>query len=192
MTEKPIYLNSSYMIRAILDGRKTETRLIVSRKPNLVRYCPVVVGKRKHGWEDDHGRSVTLPCSPGDLLWIKEPFFVEITGDFPYAGEGLKLSEWTPELIKETIVHYRATTELNNPDDWYWESPVDMPKWASRIALRVLSVHPEPLWSIMWGRDDLAEGVEGRAQYIQLWDKVHGKGSFDANPWVWVIKFEVE
>jgi hypothetical protein len=239
--ERPI-LFSSPMVRAILAGKKTETRRIV--KPsntessflskhldvdwergraianvndagvNEFGYLKFPFNHKDDSWDTDAdyqtiGRFFSR-IHPGDLLWVKETHFVEITGDFPYAGEGLRLSQWTPELIKETIVHYRATTQLNNPDDWRWRPSIFMPRWASRINLWVMSVHAERLWDIT-EEGAVAEGIDpddvavwnvfndpdepvwtNRSAYADLWEQINGKGSWAKNPWVWVIKFEKE
>jgi len=221
MAERPI-LFSSPMVRAILAGKKTETRRIV-KPSNTERPCDCRGCKEHTQWMEgslnesghlefpyrhdgkDYGHVKGFSrVKPGDLLWVKETHFVEITGDFPYAGEGLRLSQWTPELIKETIVHYRATTELNNPDDWRWRPSIFMPRWASRITLKVVSVHAERLQDIT-EEGAIAEGVRGPAEtplciddcrtafgrYRELWEEINGEGSWDSNPWAWVIKFEV-
>lgn len=70
-----------------------------------------------------------------------------------------------------------------------------MPKWASRITLRVNEVKAERLHEIT---DDgaAAEGIPlpNRDGFSLLWDEINGKregARWDDNPWVWVIKFEV-
>lgn len=86
----------------------------------------------------------------------------------------------------------------------HWRSPIIMPRWASRIALDIACVRVERLKSI--SDDDLiAEGMIANTtarcirgdsmhpptstQFADRWDSIHGPGSWDANPWVWVIEF---
>ena len=78
-----------------------------------------------------------------------------------------------------------------------WASSALMPRWASRITLEIVSVRVERLNDI--NEDDAkAEGVEpyapddGRyvAGFKELWESIHSPGSWDANPWVWVIEFK--
>jgi hypothetical protein len=86
-----------------------------------------------------------------------------------------------------------------------------MPRWASRITLQVTGVRVERLQDISQA-DAIAEGIErvgpwknywlgdrGAAgmhcssavmSYRTLWESINGPGSWDANPWVWVIEFE--
>lgn len=220
MKERPI-LFTGQMVRAILDGRKTETRRIVKPEPaypnafDCLRREQSDVNQRVYIFQPNAQMASDywkMPFVKGDLLWVKETHFVEITGDFTYDVEGLKLSQWAPELIKEAIIHYRATTELKNPDDWRWCASIHMPRWASRITLQVVSVHAERLQDIT-DEGAIAEGMdpEGscrqdqytdgsyarsytelspRDLYAELWDRINGEGSWALNPWVWVIKFE--
>lgn len=73
---------------------------------------------------------------------------------------------------------------------------IHMPRWASRITLEVVNVRVERLQDISEA-DAEAEGwtgpILGRYTayhwYWELWESINGKGSWDANPWVWVIEF---
>lgn len=88
---------------------------------------------------------------------------------------------------------------------------IHMPRWASRITLEITDVRVDRLQDIS-GEDAIAEGVMRTAEtdpakldrweweqckqtarfcYSQLWDKINGDGSWDSNPWVWAISFEV-
>jgi hypothetical protein len=76
-----------------------------------------------------------------------------------------------------------------------------MPRWASRITLEIVSVRVERLHEIS-EEDAIAEGFpnpEGmnrqypdraRYWYKNLWESIHGIGSWNANPWVWVVEFK--
>ena len=80
-----------------------------------------------------------------------------------------------------------------------------MPRWASRITLEITSVRVERLQDIDLA-DALAEGISDTgalildragneqggpiAEYAVLWEQINGPGSWDANPWVWVIEFK--
>jgi hypothetical protein len=84
-----------------------------------------------------------------------------------------------------------------------------MPRWASRITLEITSVRVERLQEISEA-DAKAEGIHKPAGsqfwyadprenvlpsmspvggYWNLWNSINGPGSWDANPWVWVIEF---
>jgi len=72
-----------------------------------------------------------------------------------------------------------------------------MPRWASRITLEVTGVRVEKLQEITES-DAKAEGVDPvvaklpthRDAYRCLWGEINGAGSWDENPWVWVIEFK--
>jgi hypothetical protein len=81
-----------------------------------------------------------------------------------------------------------------------------MPRWASRILLEIVSVRVERLQAI-GEADARAEGVTTEDRhtigycageflppsiraYRDLWESINGAGSWDANPWVWVIEFK--
>ena len=64
---KPILFNTK-MVRAILDGRKTQTRRIINPQPTNPRWNNV----GWLGWDDGHGYRMKPPCEPGDFLWVRE------------------------------------------------------------------------------------------------------------------------
>jgi hypothetical protein len=91
-----------------------------------------------------------------------------------------------------------------------WRPSIHMPHWASRLTLEIVSVRVERLTSISEA-DAIAEGAtpkwepgcSGRlmeaiggfsfrpaaSAYAELWESINGPGSWDANPWVWVVEF---
>jgi hypothetical protein len=72
-----------------------------------------------------------------------------------------------------------------------WRSPIHMPRWASRITLKITDIRPECLPDIAH-EDAIAEGSSGIDEYRELWDSLNSKRGYgwEANPWVWVIEFE--
>ncbi|MEQ1663215.1 MAG: hypothetical protein ABL877_11025 [Thiobacillus sp.] len=73
-----------------------------------------------------------------------------------------------------------------------------MPRWASRILLEIVGVRVERLQDISEA-DAIAEGVGGDVtvtpcfaveRYRALWESINGPGSWDVNPWVWVVEFK--
>jgi len=198
--ERPI-LFSAPMVRAILDGSKTQTRRVVKMRHVAAWHngVPSLFTSYPYG-------------KPGDRLWVRETFTVvgydeerdQILGkagppDEPWwgirpAGKVSLFSEkWRPSLF--------------------------MPRWASRINLEVVNVRVERLQDI--SEDDaLAEGAgwettgdtsrdldrlarmtgitdhgsnlsTRRAHYALLWESINGPGSWNANPWVWAVEFRV-
>jgi hypothetical protein len=192
MPDKPIIF-SAPMIRALLDGTKTQTRRIVKfaellrdRKPTgeLVNYY----GDHRIGMAFEGTTLVQpLPIAPGDRLWAKETFQTGI---------------WRGQ---EPQVTYRATMEW--PWDGPWRSPIFMPRKLSRLTLTVTDVRVQRVQEITLG-DCWAEGCStGRdlcgaqsipqgailpfKEFRTLWNSLHGPEAWDANPWVAAYTFTV-
>ena len=72
-----------------------------------------------------------------------------------------------------------------------------MPRWASRLALEVVAVRAERLQdisdadlqaSIDWSCTGIPDGGDPWGVFADVWDKTHGPGSWNANPWVWACE----
>lgn len=189
MSEHPIIFSGA-MVRAILDGRKTQTRRVISRW----RYPIVMVGPA--GTEDDpaswgwptqdgdyalldqrlprsgHEHRITSPYGvPGDVLWVRETWALAFDR-VEHAGK-----EWI----------YAADP---GPEPFRWRSPIHMPRKASRLTLRVTDVRAERLHAITEA-EAKAEGVEDRTSFASGWDSINGKrAAWTSNPWIWVVTFE--
>ena len=184
---KPI-LFSVDMVRALLAGRKTQTRRVVKDQDIPDEVYELIPG-------DMH------PCpygQPGDLLWVREAW----SGCFDQGH--IRVRDRHPD-----IVWYWAD---GNCPDGDWEKPrpsIHMPRWASRLTLRVTGIRVERVQDISQSDAD-AEGCPGfyspmhpdagvtdgqtpREEFAELWNSINAKRGFgwDANPWVWVIDFEV-
>lgn len=179
--ERPI-LFSGPMVRAILEGRKTQTRRMVKPQPE-----PFMQHMECHrDGTCEVGESIDAPnyyqihCpygAVGDRLWVRETFCACEMGDLGPA------------------VRYRA-----DRTDWgkwrKWKPSTFMPRWASRITLEITGVRVERLHSISW-EDCYAEGITAKdvdiglpnAAFLGLWESINGRKSAEANPWVWVIEF---
>jgi hypothetical protein len=151
-SEKPIIF-SGPMVRAILDGKKTQTRRVVKPQPGaLVINAGKVSAHAKPAWrwETQH-EQVEAPFAcpygkPGDTMWVRE------TCDF-CAGD-----EFVP--VADRRIVYRADDEQAKPTTFgRWCSPIHMPRWASRLSLRITDVRVERLQEIS-EEDAKAEGVE--------------------------------
>ena len=190
---KPILFNTK-MVRAILDGRKTQTRRVVKSLDRLSFYraepsedAYEALGKWDffYGWLEggvmfDACASVKAPYSIGDILWVRE------TWNHVKFG----LGDWHYEYRAD----YDDTSKWRNGSFAQWRPSIHMPRDAARIFLRVTDVRVERLQDI---DDDgvVAEGLEIGAQIDELWNRTLSKSSramfgWDANPWVWVIEFE--
>lgn len=210
-TAKPIIF-SAPMVRAILDGRKHQTRRVLKPQPEadrggMVRFC-------EGGWFAPHvieAAMATAGIRPryarGDRLWVRE---------------GLEIGQWG------TVWQYRADAapiRLMRDDPrapamiaWAHHQERDripsihMPRWASRITLEVTNVRAERLQEIS-GEDAIAEGIDPAPhrcgcercamtaelcpatasslimEFAALWQSIHGPGAWEANPWVVAVSF---
>ena len=182
------------MVRAILEGRKTQTRRVVDG-----------------AWHEAEGYLQSDPEGEDDQSWyfacrgIPASFVAEC----PYGKVGDRL--WVREgfLVQPSIwkkhhgpqpVHYMADTKKTEAEDYIGKPSIHMPRWASRITLEIVSVRVERLQEIN-DDDALAEGVTGEEDLVNdqplpnmcfkaLWESIHGKDSWDKNPWVWVLQFK--
>jgi hypothetical protein len=196
MKKRPI-LFSAPMVRALLDGSKTQTRRLIKPQPYVDpqgNFC-------WNGWnygQDFSGPHIQaiaspLPSSrtgrvlcpygkPGDRLWVRETF-----------AEGIHqmadVNHWA-----YAADHFGVQQRLGAR----WKPSIHMPRAASRITLEVIGVRVERLQDIS-DEDSLAEGIyptgtglypgSPRAAYQKLWESINGPGSWEANPWVWVVEF---
>ncbi len=170
---KPILFNTN-MVRAILEGRKTQTRRIISIQDDLKKGYKCT-GLCKDLFKFEHDKYLPIYLKPyyfiGDTLWVRE----------------------TWQLIDKTYF-YKAD---NDPDDegMAWRPSIHMPREAARIFLEVISVRVERLQD-MGIMDAIKEGIEYSLnndelqQFKDLWNSLYG--NWDENPWVWVIEFKLK
>lgn len=174
-TEKPILFSGS-MVRAILEGRKTMTRRVVKPQPDT----SLTFGDTLKMWTyDPHGKpwmalawrdTFTFPGEdlagaaffpygqPGDLLWVRETF--ALFGDA--GGRWFKAGIPKYNCGKPTgwvDFPYKLDSTFDPPSDLKWRPSIFMPRWASRLTLRVTNVRVERLQDI--SEDDAkAEGID--------------------------------
>lgn len=198
MNERPI-LFSGEMVRAILDGRKRQTRRVVKLLDGEHGVSWVSTdGGPQEDWlprdeyGDDIDRELTCPYGkPGDRLWVKESWAVAHTGD-PYRPS---------ELPKGLHIYYEADESLGG---LMKRSPLFMPRAASRITLEITDVRVERVQEIT-EYDAICEGIPPAEKewcgadshdpvqvFCELWDSINGKRGYtwESNPYVWVITFE--
>ncbi|HBS5693341.1 TPA: hypothetical protein ACYU78_001992 [Klebsiella variicola subsp. variicola] len=205
ITERGMIFNAE-MVRAILDGRKTQTRRPIKWKQT--RFTEI--GEREDGskwpWSEDaeHAFDFWHPCpfgSVGDRIWVRETFQGPLF-DFDLMDSYCKDS--TP-FEKSDFCVYKAdgvpAPEFYDADDELhccWRPSIHMPRWASRILLEITDVWVERLKSIS-DRDALREGCSAADMksgdcvadvFARLWASIYGSDSWNANPWVWVIEFK--
>ena len=204
--ERPI-LFSGEMVRAILDGRKTQTRRVVKPKANE-KWLDWITDKNGNRLYDsngnkrllissENGKEISCPYGvPGDLLWVRETHYrwtgcgapprANFNRDRCYVDH--------PELLAMS----RSGQIVSVPS-------IHMPRWASRITLRVTDVRVERVQEITHN-DALSEGVDdvdqapygysaysyAIANFRRLWESINAARGFgwDANPFCWVVSFE--
>lgn len=194
MAIKPI-LFSGPMVRAILDGRKTQTRRVLKPQPETRYNTDGEFGQRT-GWLWNSGgpgvegcwhgmESLPTPYAPGDRLWVRE------TWGHNYFDDGQHRA-WK-------IPVYRADKNgvpMDNDIEQPWLPSTHMPRCVSRLTLEVTDVGIERVQDIN-EEDALAEGVGFEGDYPQqdfaeLWDSFNAKPGYgwDANPWVVAVTFK--
>jgi len=212
MADRPI-LFSGPMVRALLDGRKTQTRRVLKPQPvggplrrTYVRefHGPVYALFGEHSSE-----TIKLPYAPGDRLWVRESL---------KCGSNDQGAEWITYAadgeVPPGLGHYK----------WFWERnllpSIHMPRWVSRLTLTVTDVRVQRVQDIseagaiaegverdfetrsFWGVEGAGVGgatpryTEARLAFHRLWDSLNAKRdggaySWDANPWVVAVTFTV-
>lgn len=198
MKERPIIFNAD-MVRAVLDGRKTQTRRIVKWRGlneglNL-QFSGLRASKEPGGWliESNSRTSSEWRCQPtpcpfgavGDRLWVRETFGFEIRSVGGSPHEQLVYRASKPDAVR--------LYECNGkPQPVKWTPSLHMRRKHSRITLEITGVRVERLQDIS-AEDAADEGIEGRAKmhdFGVLWSSIYGDDSWQANPWVWVIEFK--
>lgn len=212
MTERGMIFSAA-MVRALLDGRKTQTRR------------PVKVPEKSQKMRSMRG-GVWLPNAVGEDVWINSPYGVP--GDRIWVREtGWQRPPRTPKMMREGAdtwerYYYDADglDEVDHKEFKAWgfkrRPAIHMPRWASRITLEITEVRVERVQEISEA-DALAEGIkhshraitaahavpcfwdylrnepqytDPRSSYSSLWEFIYGPGSWDADPWVWVYSFK--
>lgn len=224
MKERPI-LFSAPMIRAILEGRKTQTRRIAPINKLEIRQhdfggtlvgsyitwsvCfskPIkgTIGSHSGGrFSEDNARRIIASefCpygKPGDRLWVRETH--AIVPRTAYAQSDGVQQALRPDDDHDAAI-YREGFDRSN-GGIRWRPSIHMPRWANRITLEITGVRVERLQDITPAdcvcegyKSDLSkryaqEEIRALDWYRDLWEAINGPGSWEANPWVWVIEFE--
>ncbi|MGC3841928.1 hypothetical protein [Pseudomonas aeruginosa] len=201
MKERPI-LFSRPMVRAILEGRKTVTRRVMKPQPD---FLGSMVDPNTPFKTLDAGLHARITCpygEPGDRLWVREAWAADAQVD-AIAPRDLSQGEpiWYPA---DFSVRQTGCSMISKGRG---RPSIHMPRWASRILLEITAVRIERLQDIS-EKQALAEGVELEGEGVcwagaagtasdspvesfrLLWELINGAGSWNANPWVWVVEFK--
>ncbi|EAT0103762.1 morphogenetic protein [Salmonella enterica] len=209
MKERGMIFNSE-MVRAILDGRKTQTRRPI-KFPFKDRNLGCELSGNELAGELSSGNYLNSPFGkPGDRIWVRETFQGPL---FDFDQMDAYCKDSTP-FEKAQFCVYKAdgkpAPEFFDADDnlhCCWRPSIHMPRWASRILLEITDVRVERLNAISQA-DAIAEGAPpshpsidcvsqeygfpdfSRSWFGQTWKHIYGEESWQANPWVWVIEFK--
>ena len=200
MSERRLFLSADECA-AILAGRKTQFRREIEPQPHIDKCGNFCWGGGNFG-QDTNGRplaqSIASPVpdsktgkvycpfgAPGDRLWVPE--------SWAYHAQAMgAASEADGPFV------YRADGDGQAKLCDRWRAPVSMPRVAARIVLEVVSVRVERLANITIS-DAICEGYDGSLStpidpsikwVAQRWESIHGAGSWNKNPWVWVVEFK--
>lgn len=205
--ERPI-LFSGEMVRAILEGRKTQTRRIVKNQ-GLIKLSPNdgktpmidVNNMTEANWKKVHkelppsfGHLYFCPYGKvGDRLWVREKHcFAKGNGiQVRYAADGQPMQTFYPDQPVDGKIK--------------WVPSIHMKRQNSRLTLEITNVRVERLQDIS-NSDILDEGITAASPYEKqfhddqpslkrqwqyLWESINGAESWAKNPWVWVVEFKV-
>lgn len=199
MTDRPINFPAP-MIRALLDGRKSQTRRVLKPFAYDRKLRPAMDGYKPPPldlWQvSTDGPFFRLPYAIGDRLYVRE------------AACWVSAWGWRYRADNDDLTEKRADGEVGK-----WRPPILMPRWASRLTLTVTDVRVQRLQEIS-ADDAVAEGcyfkrwitgeypffdqgveADNRAlvrQYRDLWNSLHGPEAWGANPWVVALSFTVQ
>lgn len=201
MKERPI-LFSSEMVRAILEGRKTQTRRVVKKIPcQCSEWMPHEISKTTPEGYQEAGHSGLWSCQcctdtprecpygkPGDRLWVRETWLPDPPQtdiEFDYClysdGENHNFDALPKKYKNPKHIIYKASWD-DTPLRWI--PSIFMPRWASRITLEIVNIRVEKVQEI--GEEDAwSEGVgggvmgrfdiDGRVLFKDLWDSINAK-----------------
>jgi hypothetical protein len=228
------------MVRALRDGRKTQTRRVLKlptkthaggpiyERPDMGGWAVTTHGgegvfaidtdgqrytppERAGLWHQTTGTCVAATFAIGDRLWVKETWavasvFTDVVEVRYRASERRAHSEFVEQVPIERATKYAPTWPT-------WKPSIFMQRWASRLTLTVTDVRVERLqdcseadaeaegcvWDSADGHDVWyvpgakmqRNGATARECYSLLWNSIHGPGSWEANPWVVAVSFDV-
>ncbi|MBL7635122.1 hypothetical protein [Atlantibacter hermannii] len=213
MTERGMIFNE-YQVRALLNGSMTQVRRVLNWRRTRFTEIAELDNGIKWPWSEDceNGGDYWHRCpfgAVGDHLYVREPFSRLDSFNF-----------FDPSVPHEVPDFWYWADGEPAWGDWTRpQSGAVMPREASRVTLEVTGIRVERLLAadelaLLDNLGDMLEdcdSVAGRAfnhaehyaiagvpvgmcpemhGFKAWWDKVNGAGSFDSNPWVWVIEFK--
>jgi len=168
------------MVKAILEKRKNVTRRIVKpQPPDYVDWLEYKSGSNSFRGYMQPGEPTVhytkAKYRPGLKLWVRETFTL-------------------PDKLIDGILYrhlkYLYAADYDNWDKMgKWNSPLFIPRAASRISLKIVDVKIERLHELD-EIDAILEGCKSREDFVKLWNSINKDHPWAANPWVYRIQFE--
>lgn len=218
------------LVQAVLAGRKTQHRMLVKPQPpfgciygiNGAQSHAICCAADNHAvWVPPTPKSKDhrLPCpygKPGDRLWVKETWGMSFEDIVPKGRQFISGGTWGSQdrPHRKPCVVFLSDGDMPSNSPWEtarWSPSTQMPRWASRITLEIISVRVDRLQDIA-EEDAIAEGCEMEGcfpkeqpdqsgigeigwdsaveWYSWIWESIHGPDSWELNPYVWVIEFK--
>lgn len=211
---RPILMQGPLVIQS-LEGKKTNTRRILKPQPFRDGDDGTLVWKEGRVLTPDRVAQNCPYGKPGDLLWVRENWKPDTDGDvscISYEADKSSIHiENTQEAANRWLEARRTEEQYPYLRPTRWRPSIHMPRWASRLTLEIENVSIEQLQEIT-NSDALREGVEFRDgcygvwrpngtmvcgggddaidAFRCLWININGTGSWDKNPWVWVVRYK--
>lgn len=208
MKERPILFSTS-MVKAILDGRKTQTRRLFkyAEHPAVIGYEP----NGPHGWWKGTAKSeaviqqyistfpLTIKCpfgGVGDRLWVRETFRLYDLDECPHA-------DFPCGCPRNGTPLYKASHDCDDGEKW--KPSIHMPRSACRLILEITNIRVERLQDVSV-EDAKAEGFDysthpsaikmgyaigAKTNFRFAWEEIYGPNAWNKNPWVWIVEFKV-
>lgn len=208
MSERPILFNGE-MVRAILDGCKTQTRRVVKLRDGS-NPDDESVSRHEDGTLDKvmdfsrrypHWEPLACPYgNSGDRLWVRETWAVVDTLDETPPAKFAKWPTWfkSDDGYKSNTPQYGF--HRHGSVRGRWRPSIHMPRWASRLTLEVTGVRVERVQDISRGEamlegcpfPNMQIGPDPREWFAALWEEINGPRGFgwEVNPLVWVVEFK--
>lgn len=190
MADRPIIF-SAPMVRALLEGRKTQTRRVLNPPYGTLEYL-----------RDGTWRPICFTFFPGDRLYVREAHSLH-NAHGTERHDGKRWGPWggLPTAVSpdgEQIAYYREGFDRCGFSSW--RPSIHMPRWASRLTLTVTDVRVQRLQEISRGDamgegcpfPNMAKGPNPVEWFSGLWNSLHGPEAWAANPWVVALTFTVQ
>ena len=196
MSSKPILFNTE-MVKAILDGRKTQTRRVIPLKNNDLIFTGFVVSstaKNREGYcafgknKEQDLEFIKPKYKVGDILYVKETWTL---------GKKFTIKPENVWYIRNDLgneVYYKADLNDNfyDPDNiCKWKPSIHMPKKYARIFLKVTNVRVERLQDMNMYEETGSLNIFKHKKYYDNWNSTAKDGCrWEHNPYVFVYEFE--